>query len=122
MTRRAIAVAALVLAAVAVRAQQADRAQLLDDQIGRIFAAREYDAPRFGPARWMADGAAYTVVERDGSAGADIVRYDAATGERTVLVPRSRLVPAGRATPLDVDDYAWSRDGRRLVVFTNTKK
>jgi len=105
-----------------VRAQQTDRAQLLDDQIGRIFAAREYDAPRFGPARWMADGAAYTVVERDGSAGADIVRYDAATGERTVLVPRSRLVPTGRATPLDVDDYAWSRDGRRLLVFTNTKK
>jgi len=122
MTRRGIAVAVLSLAAVALHAQQNDRARLLDEQIGRIFDAREYDAPRFGPARWMADGAAYTVVERDGAAGADIVRYDASTGERTILVPRSRLVPPGGATPLDVDDYAWSRDGRGLLVFTNTKK
>src|SRR5438477_2612341 len=122
MTRRGIAVAVLSLAAVALHAQQNDRARLLDEQIGRIFDAREYDAPRFGPARWMADGAAYTVVERDGAAGADNVRYDASTGERTILVPRSRLVPPGGATPLDVDDYAWSRDGRGLLVFTNTKK
>ena len=119
-----IAAAAVLVAAAALQAQQTDGARLLDEQIGRIFDAREYDPPRFGPARWLADGAAYTVVERttEPPAGADIVRYDAATGARTILVPRSRLVPPGRTTPLDVDDYAWSRDGRRLLVFTNTKK
>ena len=125
MTRRTIAAAVAALAAAtALHAQQADRARLLDEQIGRIFEAREYDAPRFGPARWLADGAAYTVVERtnESPAGADIVRYDAATGARTILVSRSRLIPAGRSTPLDVDDYAWSRDGARLLVFTNTRK
>ena len=31
-------------------------------------------------------------------------------------------MPPGAQTPLDVDDYAWSADGRRLLIFTNTKK
>ena len=125
MTRRTIAAAVAALAAAtALHAQPSDRARLLDEQIGRIFEAREFDAPRFGPARWLADGAAYTVVERtsESPAGADIVRYDAATGARTIPVSRSRLIPPGRTTPLDIDDYEWSRDGARLLVFTNTRK
>ena len=53
----------------------------------------------------------------------DIVRYDAATGARSVLVAGSRLVPAGRDdAALDIDDYAWSADGTRLLIFTNTQK
>ncbi len=117
----AIAVAAVLLWSAAPGGQSADRARRLDERIDRIFRAREYDVPRFGPARWLADGGAYTVVERS-PAGAAIVRYDGATGGRTVLVDRSRLVPAKDATPLDIDDYAWSADGRRLLLFTNTRR
>ena len=105
-------------------AQQADRARVLDEQIGRIFQSSDYQVPRFGPARWLSDGTAYTTVEQS-TAGAeawDIVRYDAATGSRSVLVAGSRLVPPGAKAPLAIDDYAWSRDGRRLLLFTNTKR
>ena len=79
---------------------------------------------RFGPARWIEGGRAYTTVEGSGEedAGKSIVRYDAASGERRVLVPAERLVPAGEKKPLKIDGYAWSRDGRRLLLFTNTKK
>ena len=45
-------------------AQQPERARALDEQIGRIFQSPDYQAPRFGPARWLPDGAAYTIVER----------------------------------------------------------
>lgn len=55
-------------------------------------------------------------------ATSDIVRYDAATGARSVLVSGSRLTPAGASAPLSIDDYAWSRDGRRLLLFTNTAR
>jgi dipeptidyl-peptidase-4 len=105
-------------------AQQSDVARALDDQIGRIFQAQEYQAPRFGPARWLPDGTAYTIVERAGEkeAASDIARYDAATGARSVLVAGSTLIPPGKTDALDIDDYAWSADGRKLLIFTNTKR
>src|SRR5437660_5311946 len=111
-TRRALVrfrTAALLAAAVAgaaLQAQPADRARALDEQIGRIFQAREYEVPRFGPARWLPDGTAYSTVERaaDRAGGPDIVRYDAATGASTILVSGSRLVPPGRTAALDIDD------------------
>jgi dipeptidyl-peptidase-4 len=117
---------ALVFASVAVGGQQGETRQALIRQIDRIFKTSDFEPPRFGPARWLPDGRAYAVVERSTSdkAGAtsEIVRYDAATGTRTVLVPPARLVPPGKTTALDIDDYAWSENGRRLLIFTNTRK
>jgi hypothetical protein len=57
----------------------------------RIFASRDFAGDRFGPARWLDDGT-YTTVEPSTSVrgGADIVRYDAATGQRECTsLPRS---------------------------------
>jgi dipeptidyl-peptidase 4 len=99
-----------------------DRAGL-DAELGRIFQAGLYNPPTFGPARWLPDGSAYSTVEPSPAGGAsDIVRYDAATGARSVLVPGARLLPPGRTTALTINDYAWSADGARLLVFTNTVK
>jgi dipeptidyl-peptidase-4 len=125
---------ALCLLGGAVSAQQTETARALDQQIERIFKANEFALPRFGPARWLDDGAAYTTVERNAEGVPDIVRYDAATGARSILVPGSRLVPASKAPTSDnskspgavpavsIDDYVWSDDGSRLLVFTNTQK
>jgi dipeptidyl-peptidase-4 len=122
--RSSLLLVIVVAFGVTVRAQQADRAGALFDQIQRIFGSAAYQVPRFGPARWLADGSAYTTVEQSKERGDawDIVRYDAATGARGVLIAGSRLIPAGTSTPLEIDDYAWSGDGRRLLLFTNTRK
>jgi dipeptidyl-peptidase 4 len=131
---RHIALLSALIASAILQAQPAERAQALYAQIDRIFTEHAYDPPRFGPARWLPDGTAYAIVERaPGNKGSEIIRYDAATGARTVLVPSSRLIPsAGARTAtrqtgdasagLDVDDYEWSRDGRKLLIFTNTRK
>src|SRR6186997_561559 len=75
------------------------RQQALNAQIDRIYASSAYEAPRFGPARWLKEGAAYTTLERNEPLrGTDIVRYDGRSGERSVLVPASRLVPPGGST------------------------
>ena len=104
---KTLTVAGTLVAAVALHAQ-ADRARALQEQIDRIFKAREYDAPRFGPARWLPDGTAYAIVERPagGAEGSDIVRYDAATGART----RARAGVAARA----------ARRARRRSTSTTT--
>ena len=114
------AVAVLALTAV-VPAQQAERARALEQQIDRIYNAQEYALPRFGPARWLADGTAYTTVERQGE-GFDIVRYDAATGARSILISSKQLTPASGQKPLTIADYVWSDDGGKLLIFTNTRK
>lgn len=97
----------------------------------RIFAAREFRPEVFGPARWLRGGAAYTTVEPsagalpaapDGKGPRDLVLYDTATGRREVLVPSSRLVPPGASSPLQIDDYSWSPDGQKLLVFTESRK
>ncbi len=119
-------VAAMAVATLAapISARQDARARAVDQQIDRIFSANEFALPRFGPARWLADGTAYTTVERaaEPAKGWDIVRYEAATGARRILIAGSRLVPAGSTNAVSIDDYAWSDDGTKLLVFTNTQR
>ena len=124
MSRHAAALVAVLLAVAAPQAQQNERARALDAQIDRIFESREYDAPRFGPARWLPDGDAYTLVEHPAEQGGapEIARYDARSGARSVVVPGSLFDPKGRTAPADVADYSWSADGRRMLLFTNTRK
>src|SRR5689334_23737817 len=93
LTIRRLIVFAVLLTVAPVAAQQSDRATAaagaLHDQIDRIFGARIYESPRFGPARWLPDGTAYAIVEPASAVGSEIARYDAATGARTLLVPAS---------------------------------
>ena len=89
----------------------------------RIFSSQEFSSERFGPARWLVDGSGYTTVERSATApGLDIVRYDPASGEREILVAAERLVPSSGSRPLILDDYEWSDDGAKLLVYTNTRR
>ncbi|MBE3123770.1 MAG: hypothetical protein IMZ65_03115, partial [Planctomycetes bacterium] len=114
-------VAGLCLVCVAGRAAAS---QELTDSIRRIFNTKELDGRTFGPARWIDEGAAYTTLEPSPShEGAyEIVEYETAAGRRQVLVTAAQLVPPGASKPLDIADYFWSRDQRRLLIFTNTRK
>jgi dipeptidyl-peptidase-4 len=92
--------------------------------VERIFAGREFAAERFGPARWMSDGGSYTTLEPSAETkdSRDLVLYRAETGRREVLVAAAKLVPPGASGPLAIEDYAWSPDGKVLIVFTNSKR
>lgn len=90
----------------------------------RVFTSEEFDFESFGPARWLKDGSGYTTVEESEACeeGKDIVRYDPQTGEREILVSAKSLTAPGASGPLDIDNYIWSADGKKLLVFTNTKR
>ena len=125
-----------------------DGEQLTNDLIHNTDELRGDAAPA---VRWNAEGTAYTTLEpaapgaeqqRDtGEVGAgglaeerataaggsaspemELVSYDAATLERTVLVTAAQLKPAGHASAVQLADYSWSTDGSKLLVFTNTRK
>ncbi|HEX3926610.1 MAG TPA: S9 family peptidase [Gemmatimonadales bacterium] len=93
-------------------------------QLHDIFASGKYYGDYFGPSRWIEGGSAYTTVEPSSAtaAGVDIVRYETSTGARRVLVSAAQLIPAGARVPLEVEDYSWSPDGSKLLVFTNSRK
>jgi dipeptidyl-peptidase-4 len=86
------------------------------------YERRELEARSFRAA-WLPDGSGYTLLENsEGGEGRELVRYDAAGGQRTILLSRAQLVPAGAAKPLTIEDYALSPDGGRVLVQTNGRE
>jgi dipeptidyl-peptidase-4 len=102
-------------------ASQQDRSHLT---LERIFSSKEFSEDSFGPARWLKEEQGYTTLEHSSTfEGAhDIVRYDPESGERIILVPAEKLVPSGQGKPLNIEDYIWSQDATKLLIFTNTKR
>ena len=88
-----------------------------------IYTNNKYSQKSFGPVRWMKDNHGYSTLEVNTNLGGkDIVRYDAQSGQRTLLVSAKQLTPAGQSKPLMITDYNWSEDDSKLLIFTNTKK
>jgi dipeptidyl-peptidase-4 len=102
-----------------------------------IFKDFEYNAKRPGPVRWQEESATFTALETaqgyedaalekdrygdDIKVFEEIVQYDPATLDRTVLVSLQQLTPKSAAAALVVDNYKWSDDRSRLLVQTNAE-
>ncbi len=69
-------------------------------RIKAIYETNEFRMPSLG-ATWLPDGSGDLKVETpDGAAGAEIARYDTASGQRTVVVASGKLlVPATSPCP-----------------------
>ncbi len=96
----------------------ADKSQLT---LNRIYGGDEFKTSTKG-FRWH-NGSEYTALE-DSKAekGQEIVAYDAATGERSVLVSASELIPDGLDTPIKVEDYSFSKNSALALIYTNSKR
>ncbi len=88
-----------------------------------IYTKGLYRSKGIGPLRWMKDNQSYSAMEYNQTAkGNDLVRYDVVRGTKSVLVNANLLVPAGSSQALAIDDYDWSDDNTKLLIFTNTRK
>ncbi|HEY9015906.1 MAG TPA: DPP IV N-terminal domain-containing protein, partial [Gemmatimonadales bacterium] len=97
--------------------QQADSTLLT---LQRIYGSSEFKSQSFGPARWLGDGSSYTTLEQTAE-GQNLVRYDVERGARQVLVVARQFIPQADSTALEIEEYAWSPDTSKLLIFTNTK-
>src|SRR5271168_3520013 len=121
--RRILPSLALLLAAcLASIPAQAQISPESDQLLHRMYASEDFEVKYFGPARWLDDGAFYTTVEPSSAVkdAQDIVSYQTATGKREVLVSAAKLIPAGDKVPLAFENYAWSKDKSRLLLYTNS--
>jgi dipeptidyl-peptidase-4 len=103
-----------------------------------IFKDYEFEPEEPGQIRWLEDGSGYTALEtvseyRDVEPGRDetgeiikwpedIVFYNPATLERSTLITAARLTPQGADRALSIDDYSWSEDRAKLLIYTNSAK
>jgi dipeptidyl-peptidase 4 len=93
--------------------------------VDRIFKLREFSPRPALQPQWFDGGASYLLIEPEagGSGLMNVVRYDSATGaKRDVLIAPAQLTPPSAATPIDIEDLSWSRDGQRALVFTNSRR
>jgi dipeptidyl-peptidase-4 len=102
-----------------------------------LYQDYEYRNKRPGAIRWDKEGSKFTALETaEGFEDAElekdqygddikiyeeIVHYDPATLERSILISLAQLTPKGSDKALVVDDYQWSKDQSRLLIYTNAK-
>lgn len=102
-----------------------------------IYGDWDYNAKKPGTVRWLDKGASYSALETalgyehaklekdqygdDIKVFEEIVQYDPATSERTVLLTLKQLMPTGTDKALAVDDYQWSDDKSKILIYTNAK-
>ncbi len=110
-----------MLAVVCLFVQAQDPSKLTLD---RIFTQEEFRPGWFGQLRWLGGGTYYTTLESSSAYPGfrELIRNTTATGERQTLVPSAWLIPLGTTDPLAVENYFWSGDKSRLLIYTNSAR
>lgn len=83
-----------------------------------------YRGRSLGPVRWQDNGSGYLALEPSPTKKnfLDLVRYDAASGERTVKVSAEKLTPQGATDPLEVEEFSMTSDEQKILIFTNSAR
>jgi len=67
--------------------------------------------------KWATDGNSYLTSEDGG-----IVRYSLPALTKSVVVEKDWLKPAGSDTPLKVENFSITEDGKRAMIYTNSQR
>ena len=98
--------------------------QQSDPSVLTLDSLFTYRTRPLGPVRWQDNGSGYLALEPSPAKKdfVDIVRYDAATGERSVKVAAGKLTPQGATDPLAVEEFSMTSDEQKLLIFTNSAR
>ena len=83
--------------------------------VDRIFANREFAEATLPELHWLKDGRSFIDLQPNGNS-TDIVRIDAITGKKTVLVPASAL------KGIQVEEMTLSADEGKALLFHDSKR
>ncbi len=122
----AVLAAALVLAtatAPAARAQ-GQAQQPAEFSLRTIHASGLFYPDYFQSGRWADEGPVIRYVEDDVQEDGvtHLVAYNLETDERTRLVDGRRLFADDVGRRIQIEDYAYSADGRRVLIYTDSKR
>src|SRR2546428_9119608 len=114
--RRCIVVCTVALLAGPLAAQGVPAPPSLT--VHTIWGTRDFASDLVSLA-WMKDGKANTTLD-DASGNSDLYRVDALTGKKDLLLRAADLVRPGVPQPVTIQEYSFSADGSRLLIFTNS--
>ncbi|MGL1888486.1 MAG: DPP IV N-terminal domain-containing protein [Reichenbachiella sp.] len=103
----------------AVWSQAQDPSKLTLDQ---IFNSGELIQERLQPISWMSDGAAYVRAEYNEGGSQDLIKYQTANSKKSVLIASNDLIPAGAEEPINIEDFTFSEDESKILIFTNSAR
>ncbi len=100
----------------------ASTSKSLSPSVAEIFAEGKYRAGGYS-AKWSEDGKSFESIEPfDKEGKLAIVRQDVETQQKSLVLSLANIVPDGAADPLKVEEYYWSPDRKKLLIFTNSKR
>ncbi|HEY6805313.1 MAG TPA: S9 family peptidase [Pyrinomonadaceae bacterium] len=95
-----------------------------DPTLLNLDSLGSYRIRSLGPVQWEENGGGYLSLEpsKTQKDAMDIVRYDAMSGERSVKVPAEKLTPSGSAEALSIEEFTFTPDEQKVMIFTNTAR
>ncbi len=114
----------LLLIVSSASAQQATPSPSPDPSLLTVDSILSYRTRSLGPVQWQENGSGYLALEPSATHKefVDIVRYDAVNGERTLKVPAAKLIAPGASSPLLVEEFTFTPDEQKLLIFTNSER
>ena len=118
------------LAAIKVAIRQGAEARNQDSKpnpllsVERIFRTSDFQEERLPSIVWNKRSGTYFTLESaaEKGEGRDLVRVDAATGNKEVLIPAQAFIPADAKKPLGIDKFEFSADESKLLIYTNSQR
>ena len=92
-----------------------------DLTVERIYGSDDFDGQSVS-VNWMPDGRHWSTTDRDSLGREELWQVEAETGRREKLVSAAELVREGSTDALAIEGYAFSGDGRRLLIFSESQQ
>ena len=92
--------------------------------VDRIFHDYEFSQERFGQIEWLEDGTGYTRTGKseEFTKKYDLVKYNLKTGKKSIVIEAKNLIPEGEEEPLKIENYIWSPNHKKIMIYTNSKR
>lgn len=102
----------LLLAATGIQAQERTKNFTIEE----LFTGTKFFQRGIRAFQWYEGGRSYTTMETDSSTRlSSIWKTDVATGKKSLLIDGAALVTEKGGTPLSIDNYSFSPDGKKFL-------
>ena len=90
--------------------------------LDRIYTTSDFGEERLSPVQWMANGVEYVQVERNRYGKQFVIKHHMETGAQETLLTPELLTPQGASEPLYVEQFSFSKDESKMLLFTNSAR
>lgn len=90
--------------------------------LDRMYTTSDFREERLTPVQWMANGVEYVQVERNRYGKQFVIKHHMETGAQETLLTPELLTPKGASEPLYVEQFSFSKDESKMLLFTNSAR